>query len=76
MDAGSAWIGCGSIGFVPLWTMVVAGQVGEVFVELALFSIFIDTLLSDCPCFVHSLQVMTNVISETMNCPSPIITHL
>ena len=66
----------GSIGFVPVCARVVVGAEGEVFVEVALFSIFIDTALSDCPRFMHNLQVMINVISEIVNIPNQIFTHL
>ena len=59
-----------------MWAMVVAGHVGEVLVELAEFSIFIDTLLSDCPFLVHNLYVVKNAAREITNIPSPIITHM
>ena len=43
------------LGLYHVCARVVAGHEGEVFVEVALFSIFTETVLSDCPRFVHNL---------------------
>ena len=72
---GSTWADWTSIGLVPVWAMVVVGHVGEVLVEVAEFSIFMDTLLSDCSFLVHNLYVVKKAVNETTNIPIPIITH-
>ena len=59
-----------------MWARVVAGNVGEVLVEFAEFSIFMETLLSDCPFLVHNLYVVKQAVSEITNIPRPMITHM
>ena len=54
---------------------MVAGQVGEVFVEVAVFSIFIETLLSDWPLCLQHLYDMRNVPKRTANAANPMSIH-
>ena len=49
--------------------MLVVGHVGEVLVEVAEFSIFMDTLLSDCPFLVHNLYVVKKAVREEASYP-------
>ena len=54
---------------------MVAGQVGEVFVEVAVFSIFIETLRSDWPLCLQNLYDMKNVPMRATNTPNPMSIH-
>ena len=54
---------------------MVAGNVGEVFVEVASFSIFIETLLYDWPLCLQILYDMRDVPINAINAPTPINIH-